>query len=90
MRQLLFITIAFAEAAVCAGCTPTPLTGVVYYPRGGAKTIYSYYLDRRGHEVLQGEMLQFPPPGGPMGLATRTVYDHGKLIKGPSECVVNE
>ncbi|MBE7158416.1 MAG: hypothetical protein INR62_08285 [Rhodospirillales bacterium] len=90
MRQLSLVTMACAGVALCTGCIPTLLTGVVSYPHGGAKTIYSYYLDRRGREVLQGEMLQFAPPGGTTGLATRTVYDHGKLIKGPSECVVNE
>ena len=74
----------------CVGCAPALKSVVETYPSGKTKVSYSYYVDSRGRKVLQGTQIQWPPPGGPMGLATRSVYDHGKLVKGPNECAVNE
>ena len=66
------------------------LTGTVAYPNGRIKTLYSYYVNRQGKEVLQGTMLQFPPPGGPTGIATKSVYNNGRLVEGPHETAVSE
>ena len=90
MHSLSAAFLAVATAVACAGCAPSLQSVVETYPNGRTKTSYSYYVDADGKKALQGEMLQWPPPGGPTGLATRSVYDHGKLVGGPSEAAVTE
>ena len=90
MHSLAATILAIATVMTCVGCAPSLKSVVETYPNGRTKTSYSYYIDSDGKKVLQGERLQWRPPGGPTGLATRSVYDHGKLVDGPSEAAVTE
>ena len=88
MRSLLPVVFAALTALVVAGCTQIRTTVIENYANGGRKKEYTYYLDRHGNAVLQGRMLSYPPPGGPIGEATLSEYDHGKLVKGPDRVAI--
>ena len=89
-RSLTAAVLAVLSLMACTGCAPALKSVLETYPSGRAKVSYSYYVDSKGKKVLQGAQIKWPSPGGPMGLAMRSVYEHGKLIEGSTECAVNE